>query len=184
MGWLVPKTYLQWREPRAIRRTREDLAAKTLPPWGRPAIVAVVLGAVLLIWLLARLDPNKHPPGVHVPLSIGLLAGLFFVYLLPWLYRLAPSQILITDAGIRMVIGDGVSVWRYKDIHSCAIVSRDCNGEKMAILALTGPAGENCLLGIAPSIAIEDLKRTLAQQGLQVDCEDVGSEPEAARHLR
>jgi hypothetical protein len=165
MGWLIPRTYLHWREPALVRRTREAAEEKALPRLLRPALVLLCTGLLLLQWYFATLNPNKQPRPLWQVLPVAVGFGLLLVYVLPLLYRLCPSSIRVTDAGLARVVGNHARVWKYRDLRSCRVVSEGA----VSVLELTTGGGQAVILGIAPSVPLEELCEVLAGCGVQVN---------------
>ncbi len=164
MGRLIPKTYLRWREPAAAVRTREALAK--LPRWFRPAATLVCFVLLLLPWLLTFVLPNRHPlPFWQV--GPGVLAmALVMVYVFPLIYRFCPSDIRITERGIRMDVANSRNLWTYRDLKSCRVV---LDGAEVRLLELTIARGETVIIGIAPSVSTEELVRVLTTCGIETE---------------
>jgi hypothetical protein len=171
MGWLVPKTFLMWREPRAARRKRESLAEASLSRMARPAVVFFIAAILLLMWFLATLDPNKHPPRFLAVLPIALGTGMVFVYAFPLMYWLCPSQVRLTERGITQVVGDHATIWAYEDVQCCRIIKEEQGSESSRILEVNTSKG-SFILGIAETVSLDDVERNLIEQNVQVVRED------------
>jgi hypothetical protein len=81
---LWPITYLKWKEPRAISRSRQARmrSDRRLGLLRFPAAV----GLMLLVWLVAHLDPEKSPPRLSVALLLAAIAGVLLANVVPGLY--------------------------------------------------------------------------------------------------
>lgn len=165
MGWLIPKTYLKWTEPKLARRTSDALEKADLPRWFRPAATLLLSGLLLLNWFLATLNPQKNPLPFMQALPIALVGGVVFVYLFPLLYRLCPSYIRVTDRYISRVIGNHPSVWKYSEIQTCRIASERSEGG-INVLEITMQKGKTSILGIAPTVDLDELHRVLTERGV------------------
>src|SRR5438445_4852009 len=135
MGWLIPKRYLRWREPKIVRRTRETIVEKTLPRWVRPLGALIGTGLWLLVLFPGSLMNNNHaiPPGITV--LVALMLGVFYAYVVPWLYRFETSEVIVAEKWIRLLSGDKPNDLRYEKMSSCQIVSHEIEGQKISILA-------------------------------------------------
>ncbi len=168
MGWLIPKTYLKWREPKAIRQTREALAEKALPGYFRPLAVFVCAALIMLNWFLATLDPQKNPPPLMFALPLSLMGGVLFVYIFPLFYRLCPSEIRVTEIAITRTEGDHPIWLKYRDIRSCRIALQQSGHDVLAVLEITTHKGRTTIWGIDPAISLDDLQCALAERGVDV----------------
>jgi hypothetical protein len=181
MGWLIPKTYLRWQEPDTVRRARE---ARDGDGYDWPALLRLKVGLstsgmFLVTWAIFKLDPNKHPPPLSHFLLVILPAGFFFAYIHPWLMSWAnsksTSEILVMENGVAWVVGSTRSFWKYKYVPSCRIASAGPHDQAVSVLELHDHLGGSLVLGINPSVSLEELARVLAERGVQV--EDLTSSP-------
>jgi len=170
MGKILAKTYLHWTEPRNVRRTREDIAVKSVSHARRLAYCLLVGGVLTAIpWCVAKLNPAKNAPPLQLLVPIAIGAGLFYVYVFPWLLRLTPFTIRITDQGIMWVNGNRGGTWKYDDIQACSIATEKIDGEMIRVLAVTRSHDKTTMLGIDDSISLEELINVLLEHGVCVD---------------
>ncbi len=167
MGWLFPKTYLKWTEPKLERRTRDALEKAAMPYWLRPTLLLLLSGLLLLNWLLATLNPQNNPLPFMQALFIALIGGVFFVYGFPLILELCPSYIRVTETCIHRVIGNHARVWKYSEIQVCRIVSEGTDGG-INILEITTHKGKTSILGIAATVSLDELEREVSERGVSV----------------
>ena len=70
-----------------------------LPFWLRPAAIVANVGAMIFIWYMATLNPNKQPMSFSTAILLGIAQGLGFMYLLPWICCFVPCNVRLTDGG-------------------------------------------------------------------------------------
>jgi hypothetical protein len=167
VGWLIPKTYLRWREPYDLYRAREVLAWRALPRFFRPT-AAVVMSLLLLFgWALAPLNPKNDPPTLECALGLALFFGPFMIYILPLLSLLEPSIIRVTETCIRC----GSVRWGYSDVTSCRIIMDGEAEHALTVLEINTRNGKRHFLGIAPAVSVDELLRVLEERGVAVSRE-------------
>jgi len=112
---------------------------------------------------------NNHaiPPGITV--LVALMLGVFYAYVVPWLYRFETSEVIVAEKWIRLLSGDKPNDLRYEKMSSCQIVSHEIEGQKISILAVVWKKGGTTILGIDPSVSIQDLQRVLSERGVYVE---------------
>jgi hypothetical protein len=159
MGWLLPKTYLRWREPKEVRRTCEWLERRSSSRLLRPALVLVVAGTLLCTWYL-----NKNPSPWWPAVLLGLGGGVVVVYVLPLLYVICPSEVRVTETCILKIVGDQPAAWKYTEIEACCIATDGT----VAVLEIVTRKGKNNIVGIAPSVPLDELARVLGEHGVEV----------------
>ena len=170
MGRYLPTTYLKWREPKNVRHAREKITIRSASHTRRLIYILITSGALILPWCAAKLNPVKnHPWPLSIAMPVALASGVFFVYGMPWLRRLCPSLIRVTDRGILAVIGNRGQIWKYKDIQKCSLASNEIGDETVSVLAITSSRGKTTLLGIDESVAIDELTQILSRHDVSVD---------------
>ena len=90
---ILPKTLLKWKEDGELRkqlRPKMSLRTQLL------AISAWIVTLMLLRWM-ALAVPGRNPPPWPIALAIALPASLFFVYGIPWINGICPSQVWLMD---------------------------------------------------------------------------------------
>src|SRR5206468_11105953 len=123
MGWLIPKTYLKWREPKSVRQVRDAMDEKVLPVWVLPLTVVASSAFFNITLCLPALNPKNTLP-LPIALPVASAVGILFVYILLWFLGFCPSEVIVTDTRIRRIIGNRFADWEYKHLRSCQIVSR------------------------------------------------------------
>lgn len=176
MGWLLPTTYLEWKEPRKIRSDLQRLDWGPCPGWlRRPMWVGALTALMLANWgldrLTARFDPQIHPPSFLSAVLLALCASLTFVYLLPWLLtpaaRITKRGVRLTDKGLAVAWMD-YTVFRYDHIQNCEIASVENDGETARLLAFRYGKRAVNVVGIGPMVCQSDLYRLLSEAGVDI----------------
>jgi hypothetical protein len=160
---LCSTTYLRWREPTIVRQSRDAFDLAAVPVWERPILVFVNVGVMLFVRYLTTLNPNKQPISFSTAVILGVLQGLGFFYLLPWVYRLVPCSVRMTDTGIILARGDHSRVWKYATIAKCEFV---LEGE-VTLLAIVS-SGRSFIIGIDPAVPVNDVRGVLEKHGVQI----------------
>ena len=165
---IFPKARLEWTEPKAFRKIKDQIDAEALSPFFKPGIVVFISSLSMLTWWLSKQDPDKSPLPLQYALLLALFGGFFFAYILPWMLGLCPSYIRIYDHGISRVIGNSGSIWKFKKMDRCEFVSYEI-GETIhsALVIHTGKA-ERIILGI-PSELTAKARHTLSDIGVKTE---------------
>jgi hypothetical protein len=172
---LVPKTYLEWKEPRIIRQAvrrasvanltrKQKLRLRLLPLF----LTLFVAGMMMPLWLHARKDPDKHAQPLWVVVLLILSLGVFLTYVVPWLSRLCPSKIKVRKNGIYRETGSGVTVWKYGDMSGYRILPVQTDAGEASVLAITNHKGQSVYIGIPESVPLEELRQVLSERGVAV----------------
>lgn len=168
MGRVFPTKYLTWREPAAARRARMEIERRRVPWLGRLLNVVFICAAFFSIWVLSRLLTPGRPPPFHVVAAVTVPFALFWVYVWPLLLRLLPCDIQITDRGI-FVPDRWPPVWyKYRCIERCEIAVEMIRGEPVTVLAVHTMHRGTVLLGVDPSVSLEELEKVLRDRGVPV----------------
>jgi hypothetical protein len=165
MGRWFETTYLSWKEPSSFRLGREaeyyKACLRTVSPRTAGAYAGIFMLLRTLVWLLGR-----HPlPWLAFGFLGDLGAGLCCGYggtLLSWFRdHLFAAPVRVTDRGV----GD----WGYRELLSYRIVSIELDAWAVTVLDLKTAEGGNLIVGIDPSVPLEELARVLAGRGVQVE---------------
>lgn len=176
MGWLLPTTYLEWKEPKKVRSALEQLDWGRCPWWlRRPMWVGALTALMLTNWglgrLSARFHPEAHPPSFLSFLLVALGGSLTIVYVVPWLLaplaRITKPGVRLTDKGL-MLSGTSNTVFRYGDIDNCEIASVDNDGEAVHLLAFRFRKRGVRVVGIDPAVCQSNLYRLLSEAGVGI----------------
>ena len=178
----VGRVVLKWKEPRAIRRGL-DAAGRTKFPHRRLLVYSLVLSAVIFgvmvaVFLLFRwwgVAPDEGPIGegrwfemVIASLGMGFLI-LYGVAASSYLeLRLFRREIRIAERGIAVPAHRGRRLTEYGDIVRAEIASHESEGRIYSVLALTKSLDRFELIGIAPTVSLDEVQRILTEQGVAV----------------
>ena len=88
----MARTNSRSRDPRCIGVGRTSFLV-------RPAAIVANVGAMIFIWHMATLNPNKQPMSFSTAILLGIAQGLGFMYLLPWICCFVPCNVRLTDGG-------------------------------------------------------------------------------------
>ena len=171
---IFPKARLEWNEPKAFRKVKDQIDAKAQSPFVKPSIVVIISALSMLTWLLSK-QPDKLP--LHYALLLALFGGSFFAYIFPWMLGLCPSCIRIYDHGISRVIGNTVSMWKYTNIDRCEFVTYKTGETIHSALVLRLHKAKHIILGI-PAELIAQARHTLAGIGVATEEHAQQSGPE------
>ena len=177
MKRLIPKAKLEWKEPKAIRKARDQMDKKSLSPWFKPGVVVFSAAFLMLNWWLARQNPNKTPPDLHNALLLALFGGTFFAYGIPWMLSLCPSYIRIFEHGISRVIGNSASLWKFKDISRCEFASVESGESRQSALVIHTTKAKRIILGIPDELAAQ-AKQVLTEMNVKI--EEIAQQPNPA----
>jgi hypothetical protein len=135
--------------------------------WHKPLAAFIVACLIMVNWVLAKLNPNKQPPTFEVAVAIAMLGGLFLVFSVSWLSRMAAPYSTVMVFHNRLFKTNGVRhrEWRFKDISSFALY----NCETFRVLVLKLPRGHQSLVGVPLKVDSAALEDFLASQGLLRD---------------
>ncbi len=79
MKRLIPKAKLEWKEPKAIRKTRDQMDKESLSPWAKPSAAlccSAFLSAQVLDRIAAALEGGPFKGSRNVGLSDGRKAAV------------------------------------------------------------------------------------------------------------
>lgn len=175
MGWLIPKTYLKWREPKSVRRV---LGRAQIAKWGRwDRLLAVVLlvGCGMLGWSFHNPSDGEKASLWSLLFWTLVIATTYVWFVMPWIFR-SPLHVTVSEKAI--TASNGLRhTFRYDNIMSCLIARRESNEGMVPILVVTPKKGDSIALGIAEEVSLEELRSVLVGRGVQItlDVEDISS---------
>lgn len=152
------KTLLTWTEPKLARETREALAHEDSSIAWR-ILWAVGIGLIFLLRIGVRFGKKNNWPLI---LIVGLLAVLGFLYIRPRLWSLFPSVIQVTEKAVSQTVANRSTAWKFADVATCRLIDSLEGDESPTLLALELKESETVILGIAPTVNLDELERVLA----------------------
>lgn len=162
---LFPKTRFKWKEPRAFLKIKDGYEKSHTMVWYTLVWTVVAAAGMMLIWYLATLDPKKEPPSASVALLLSLFFGVFMAVILPWITRLCPSEVKVTDRFIHMARGSRNVILHWKQVTAYRLDSLD----GMTVLQLGGGTGGLLIVALSDEVDAEELARFLESVGLKKD---------------
>lgn len=141
-------------------------------PLIRPLVVLLSFGMLMLLWFLATRNPEKNPPPAWAAILTAVGGAIVFAYVLPLIVRLAPSEVRLAEQGIFRIMGTHAKFWAYRDIERIEIASREMGGECISVLAVSTGGGRTAMIGIAPSVSLDELEALLSGRGISVSREE------------
>jgi hypothetical protein len=160
MKWLFPQKFMEWTEPQEIKDVRyanqKRIFSKFLP--------AFIIVSFAGIFLLGKLMPGIQVNNLYI--AVLAVAGVIFMIIL--MSKVTTTTISITDKSIVMNCGDNSDFWNFNEIDYCEISSMKAGGTTPAALVVQTKGGRKKIIGIAPSIKVEDLKLLLESKGVKV----------------
>ena len=103
---LFTKVRIKWREPKVFVAERDRRERMTTIWWQQIIGVGIVASTIMPVWYLATLNPKKNPPSIQIALLLAIFLGVFIVYIVPWIVRLCPSEIKLTDDAVIVTQGN------------------------------------------------------------------------------
>jgi len=156
---LFPKTLLKWKEP--VISTEAERSAQRHGDRRLMTMIAAI--CFLFLWVSARLLPVTE----MLRLSIGVGMLVLFILLVCLLYRIAPSCVEITEAGISQGITDETTqAWEFRNIAQCEIVKTVPDGRPVSVLVIELKNGDRETIGIAPSVSEDEIRILLQSKGV------------------
>jgi len=155
--WAFKRRKFKWEEPRDFRSVKEGLEKQSWRWWYRPLAVLIVFAALMSNWAIVRLNPNKQPPPMWQVIPIALMGSVVFIYVVPLLYRMAPTGIHVYDDKIIRVCGDKGFRLKFKDTRSFRI--EDCDA--YYVLSLEDVKGKEILFGVPKTVDLPSLQKHL-----------------------
>ncbi|MDD4060234.1 MAG: hypothetical protein PHW08_05980 [Kiritimatiellae bacterium] len=168
MKRLIPKAILKWKEPKLIRKVKNEMEQRAQSPWFKPGVVVVWAGLLMLNWWVGKQDPTKAPPSLPYALALAMGGGVFVAYVVPWVYRLCPAYVQVFDHGIARSCGDSGAVWKFKDIDRCEIASVGTGITTQSVLVIHTLNNKRIILGLPPEM-VPQLTSVLAQMNVTVN---------------
>lgn len=126
----------------------------------------------MLNWWLADLNPEKNPPPFSKALAAAIGGTIVLVLFLGLAYRYCPSTIMIQKDWIRRIRGNSFKDCKYKDIESYSIDWKTIDGSAFPVLSISPKKGKALAIGIASSVALDELKKILSERIKQTKCEN------------
>lgn len=168
---LFPKFIFKWREPREFANERDSLARKTSKWWHQFLGIAICMVLMLLLWFLASLNPRNDSPTFGFAFLLAILYGIVVVYVLPWIIRVCPTWIGLTDKDLRMVRGNTARSVKWRDVE----FFRLSEGYGFTILRLEFRRGGELKIGVDSSVPPDDIRLFLLDVGVLPGSEQVGT---------
>jgi hypothetical protein len=176
MPRLFPRILLKWQEPRLVRRHIDEYEAKKRHPFFKYFALVFYFVLLMVVWWLNTLKPNSK--AVTFPVACVLTLGLavFCVYIVPLIYRIAQSKILISENSIRWIRANAWRDWKYKEIEGYTIDSVTINDKSFPVLVLIIKKGKTSMLGIDPSVSLDKLDKILSENVLRKNQREIPSD--------
>lgn len=115
---IFPKKHFRWVESKSFAKDRRRQEIAALLWWHRPVAILITMTTLLLAWGMGHLDPTKTPPPWYFILPATPIAAVCFVYGLPWLNSLCPSEVRFFDKKLMRGQGNHHDHAKYTDIQS------------------------------------------------------------------
>lgn len=145
---------------------QRDLRVRMTVIWWQRAVgVVIITIMMMLVWYLATLNPKKNPPSFEIALILAISLGVFFVCIVPWIVRLCPSEIKLTDDAVIVTQGNGHRWAKWKDISSCTLDERD----GFQVIRLHLRKGHILELGLDSTVDLPEIQRFLQGVGVSID---------------
>ena len=108
----VNKSSLAWNEPLAYESLRHSAPDPASRREQRALTILIVASSLVALNALARAVGREGVPSFQAAVPLGLLAGVFFAFVVPWMLRKCPRRIKLTR--------NRVAVWRANssELHS------------------------------------------------------------------
>jgi hypothetical protein len=165
---LLPKVRIKWREPKALVMQRDSRVRTTVIWWQQAVGVVIITIIMMLVWYLATLNPKKSPPSFEIALILAISLGVFLVYIVPWIVRLCPSEIKLTDDAVIVTQGNRHRWAKWKDIGSCILGERD----GFQVIRLHLRKGHVLELGLDSTVDLPEIQRFLQGVGVSIDASE------------
>lgn len=145
---------------------QRDLRVRMTVIWWQRAVgVVIITIMMMLVWYLATLNPKKNPPSFEIALILAISLGVFLVCIVPWIVRLCPSEIKLTDDAVIVTQGNGHRWAKWKDISSCTLDERD----GFQVIRLHLRKGHILELGLDSTVDLPEIQRFLQGVGVSID---------------
>lgn len=150
---LFQKTRFKWREPSEFLKIRDTQEAAGLRWWHRPTGVFVCSLFGMFAWYLATLNPENDPPSFVEALPLFILLGVFYIYIIPFINRLCPSEARVLEKAFSLVRGSRNLYVKWTDVSA----HRFDQLRHIHVLQLALKNGRSVTIGLDPAIAREEL---------------------------
>lgn len=173
---LVPRTLLRWKEPPLAADAANTLDRRRLYHLG----AAVLVGALIFIWYVSRIDPQAIP---RVLVALGVI-GVTIIAIV-WVYRAGPAWVGVSETGIWQGLTDETGVtWKFNEIEHCELVRLNVGTGGLSLLIIQSRQGKRSSLGIDPSISLTELEALLESKQVKVTRNvSPASEPELPQQV-
>ena len=165
-----PRTLALWQEPQKLKRHR---AEEALRAWTLRSRISWVLLTLLVllppIVLRQELTAGSWPrlPEVLKAGSAVLGLGILLVTAVPWMMRLLPHHVRVTESGIGL-ISAGTRVLPFDSIRRGTFATALIDGTPFPTLNLELKNGR-VEIGLASSPSVAELRTLLSGQGVALD---------------
>lgn len=140
-----------------------DFNERRTSTWWHQALGVVICTVLmLLLWFLATLNPKKEPPTFEFAFFLAVLCGIFAVYLIPWMIRLCPSWIGLTEKELRIVRGNTGRSLKWQDVEFFNFAEE----RDFPILRLELRKGGELEIGLDASVQANEVGRFLRDVGV------------------
>lgn len=163
---LFPKVILEWQEPRVITKQRDQQNSLKWRWWQGPMWIGITIAGMMPIWYLAKLNPHKSPPPVQHAIASAAFLGVFLTYIVPWMIRLFPVCIRLTEQKMMLFRGNQGSVFLWSNIASFEF----SEVEGFKVLRLVLKQGRDTTVGVDKIIPLEKLEEFLIGKGISRAC--------------
>jgi hypothetical protein len=162
---VLQKTRFKWREPAEFLRVRDAQEAAGLRWWHRPiaALICSLFG--VLVWFLATLNPENEPLSFIEAFPLFILLGVFYVYIIPFINRLCPSDARVLEKAFSLVRGSRNFYVKWTDVSAY----RFDHLQGVYVLQLALKNGRSAAIGLAPEINRNELGNFLASVNVRAE---------------
>ena len=164
-----PKTLALWQEPQKLKRHR---AEEELRGWSLRSRISYVLLALLVllppIVLRQELVTGTWPTVAELLKSAGSVLALGFLLILavPWMMRLHPHHVRVTESGIGLISG-GTRFLPFDSIRRATFATTIVDGTPFPTLILELKQGR-LEIGLTDKPTVEELRAMLSAQGISL----------------
>lgn len=108
------------------------------------------------------LESQEDPPPFHEALPLSILFGVFMAYGVPWMVRLCPSQVRITEKFLVLMRGNQQRMVMWNEVRA----HRFDRLEDVDVLQLALQNGSALAIGLDESVQAEEFGRFLEGVGV------------------
>ena len=167
--WKYKSLYkFKWREPYSFTRDLSKLKEKKIKWWKRPLSGICYTSLLMVMWFLAKRNPDKNPPSLGAALLISIIGGIGGIYLIALINYFSHHEIGLGSKAIVSMRGQQNIQWLYKKISEVRFENKAFDNKHFRVMYITIKDKDLLVSAVPDEINIDELTDFLRNRGLEV----------------